>query len=119
MNLLTSVLATVKLVQEDRISTGKRANELLIVEYDFVFFGDNMLLISKTTPTEFHCKLDLLYRTHTHTNTHSAPYEASKVGLIYSSNQSHVEAVLPDVLAYFLSPRNVFFFLFFLFSIFF
>lgn len=112
MNLLTSALATVKSVQEDRISAGKRANELLIVEYDFVFFGDNMLL----TPTEFHCKLDL----HTHTHTHSAPYETSKVGLtgIYSSNQSHVEAVLPDVLAYFLSPRNVFF-LFFLFSIFF
>lgn len=52
MNLLTSVLATLKSVQEDRISAGKRANELLIVEYDF-FFGDNMLFISKTTPTEF------------------------------------------------------------------
>lgn len=59
MNLLTSVLATVKSVKEDMISAGKRANELLIVEYDFVFFGDNMLL----TPTEFHYKLDLL--THT------------------------------------------------------
>lgn len=64
-----------------------------LVESDFVSFGAVFCLPSETSQIESHCKLE--------PTQHAA--HLVKVGLIYSSNQSHGEAVLPDALAYFLS----------------
>lgn len=48
----------------NRKSYAKESLIVFFTDYEFVFFGDSLLFTSKTSHTEFHCKLDLPDHTH-------------------------------------------------------
>lgn len=69
-------------------------NKSFVVRFVFLSLGSFCCLPLKQV-TDFRAD-------HTH-----AVHHVRAARVIYSSNQSHVEAVLPDRLAYFLSPWNI------------